>query len=45
MSKNITYIHNPEDFIADYYHLQKSKTKYVMLGCDDEFYIPQLKNA
>ncbi len=40
-SKNITYIHNPVGLYSRLLSSSKKvKTKYVMLGCDDEFYIP-----
>jgi len=44
--KNIIYIHSPKDYskrIKSF--LYKIKTEYVILGCDDEFYIPSALNS
>jgi len=46
LHKNIIYIHSPKDYakrIKSF--LYKIKTKYVILGCDDEFYIPSALNS
>ena len=44
--KNIIYIHSPKDYVKRIKSfLYKIKTKYVILGCDDEFYIPSALNS
>ncbi len=41
IGKNIVYIHNPVGLYSRLLSSSKKiQTKYVMLGCDDEFYIP-----
>ncbi len=40
LDKNIKYIHFPSSLYKRlYYSIKLIKTKYVMLGCDDEFYV------
>jgi glycosyltransferase domain-containing protein len=46
LKKNIIYIHNPigiyQRLLAAIKHIN---TEYVLLGCDDEFYIPSALNS
>jgi glycosyltransferase domain-containing protein len=44
--KNIKYIHQPTDYYARLYSvIDMVKTEYVLMGCDDEFYIPSTLNS
>ena len=41
LQNNITYLYNPVSYFKRILSIIKNiKTKYVMLGCDDEFYVP-----
>ena len=44
--KNINYIHQPTGYFERLYSvIDMVKTEYVLLGCDDEFYIPSALNS
>lgn len=44
--KNINYIHQPTGYYERLYSvIDMVKTEYVLLGCEDEFYIPSTLNS
>ena len=44
--KNIRYLHSKKNYYSRlYFSIDLVLTEYVMLGCDDEFYIPSALNS